>query len=284
MYLQDGTLYLISQSSLQKDFLTPSSYLLPPNEVIGSLQRQVEAARGLFAKCDDGAGLTYLCHDGNEIASWSYYRDPKSQLGLALSRDPRSSQELPMAIQLLEAALKGDARHLRTLVTFYRYTASSKAKIWTMLLQALQREVDSRQHVQAALRLSIWMQTEDDKDPGVASLHERLFEISLAGALQGRVYSTSARMSSFLDEHDVDFCTRLARAGLALSSRVNHQELQQSSQYLMKNTGTLTQSTSVSADGSFDLGETCSACGSSVALQTSNMLIAKCQKGHVWSE
>ena len=277
-------LYLVSQSSLKKDFITPSSCLPPPNEVIGSLQRQVEAARGLFAKSDDGAGLSYLCHDGNEIASWSYYRDPKCQFGLVLTREPRTSQELPMATQLLEAALKGDSRHLRTLVTFYRYTASNKAKIWSMLIRALQEEIVSRQHVQAALQLSTWLQSEDAKDLMLNSLHERVSEMSLAYALHSRMQSTSARMSTFLDGDDVNFCTRLARAGLALTTRVNHPELQRSSQHMLKSVNKSSDLASYSRDGTFDLEEKCKACGSSVAFQTSNMLIAKCQKGHIWSE
>jgi hypothetical protein len=284
VYLNDGTLYHISQSSLKKESLQPVSYLPPPNDVIGSLQRQVEAAQGLFAKCDDGAGLSFFCHDGNQIASWSYYREPKCQFGIALTQDFRSTQELSMATHLLEAALNGDARHLRTFAIFYKYSASSKAKIWILATQALLREIESRHQMRAALRLSVWMQSEEPKDTGMATMHEQCLELSLAEALCHRIESHMSAIPSHMETEDSQHCTRLAKVGYVLSVRVKHDKLQTACQLLMQSIDKYAGLNTLSDASSIDFGEKCKACGSSVTFQTDNMLYAKCSKGHVWSE
>lgn len=278
-------MYYLTADSFSSDFILPTFSIPPPNEVIGSLQRKIEAARGVFGKCNDGAGLSFTCHDGNEIASWSYYREPKCVFGLSLSQRPRSSKDLSMASQLLEAAIQGDPTHLRAFIVFYTYNASIKSELLAMSLEALQGQIDTKHDLQAAFRLSVWIQGEqgkDFKDKSRVNLHIRLFDLSMAEALQGRITLTLHQLNPYPTLEDLQFCTLLVKAAYSLATRLEDKQLLQLIQQLAK--GINLKIDVSNTDSELALGEHCGACGSSVTFSPDTILQARCQKGHLWSE
>lgn len=285
--LQDGSIYHLSADSFTKEYILSTEYLPPPNEVIGSLQRRIEAARGVFGKCDDGAGLSFTCHNDNEIASWSYHREPKCTFGLSLTKGSRSSKDVIMAAKLLEAALQRNSLHLRAFILFYTYSSAIKSELLAMSLQALQGQIETKQNLKAAFRLSIWVQNEQGKefkDKLRGSLHERLFDLCMAQALLGRINLILGLPNPFsTSDDDKQFCTLLAKAAYCLATRLEDKEL------LNASTQLLTKRIKVSMDDFgpnllLGTGELCSACGSSIAFHPDKILQANCQKGHLWSE
>jgi hypothetical protein len=296
--LQDGCLYSIERKTrnLNHTFETlgPNGCMPSANEVIGTLQRKVEAARGFFGRYDDDAGLTFTSQDANSIASWSYYRDAKCQLDISLARCHVRSRELHAATGLLDAALKGDMRHFRTFIVFYIYS-NKKSEISSTLFDRLQKEQAEKGQLQACLRLSTWMKNEQakdgrDKNRSFSILHKSILEKSLATALQRRIHSVlltlvtllipSPNTTNALDIGNLRYCTFLAIACYAVSNRLKDRNLSDASLKLKEaiGIGKLT-------DGdSFDTGERCKACGSGITFSSESMLSSKCQKGHLWSE
>lgn len=151
--LRDGAMYQIPlqvAAGSRDDEIYPRTYLEPPNEAISEEQRSVERLRGLYGLKDDHNGLVFLCHDANEIASWTHLLTPRSHLGIAINFPPKHddvifTEHLVRSMLSVNAAAtpaKDEAfvhiSKLRRALVFTYEQSSSKSRISSGLVEMLQ--------------------------------------------------------------------------------------------------------------------------------------------------
>lgn len=255
--------------------------MTPANEAIGTLQRTVEATQGLYAKVEDGSGLVFLCHDANSIASWSYFRDPKCQFGISLTNAPKQSQELQKASILILAALEGELIQLRALIMYY-LRSRKKAEWISLIIYHLERACKERATLQGAIRLCAWIQREQVKDRVKTQVHTRLVDLGSASILLSNVVSilTSPEIhtGTSIDSASVSFGAINCKIAQRVAERTDDKALLEAVTRL-----TSLLSSTKSTEGNH-VGERCPACTSEILIDDDAALLARCQKGHLWSE